>query len=47
MDDYLAAYDALIDRLIGRATVERTSAAAIEALRPFTGQVRPLRRARG
>jgi glycosyltransferase involved in cell wall biosynthesis len=47
MDDYLAAYDALIDRLVGGATVERTSAAAIEALAPFSAQVRPLRRARG
>jgi glycosyltransferase involved in cell wall biosynthesis len=47
MDDYLAAYDTLIDRLVGGATVQRTSAAAIEALAPFATQVRPLRRARG
>lgn len=46
MEDYLAGYDALIDRLVGSATVERTSAAAIEALGPFTAEVRPLRRAR-
>lgn len=32
MDDYLAAYEALISRLIGGATVTRTAAAAIEAL---------------
>ena len=40
MDEYLAAYDALINRLIGGATVTRTAAAAIEALS------RPARRAR-
>ena len=41
MDDYLAGYDALINRLIGGATLTRTAAAAIEALS------RPARRARG
>ncbi len=40
MDDYLAAYGGLIDRLIGGATVARTAAAAIEALS------RPPKRAR-
>ena len=44
MDDYLAGYEALINRLIGGATLTRTAAAAIEALsRP----ARPARRARG
>ena len=32
MADYLAGYDALIERLVGGATVTRTAAAAIEAL---------------
>jgi glycosyltransferase involved in cell wall biosynthesis len=32
MDEYLASYEALIDRLIGGAAVTRTAAAAIEAL---------------
>ena len=41
MADYLAAYEALIHRLVGGATVTRTAAAAIEALS------RPRRRARG
>jgi glycosyltransferase involved in cell wall biosynthesis len=41
MDDYLASYEALINRLIGGATLTRTAAAAIEALS------RPARRARG
>jgi glycosyltransferase involved in cell wall biosynthesis len=40
MEDYLASYEALIDRLIGGATVARTAAAAIEALS------RPPKRAR-
>jgi glycosyltransferase involved in cell wall biosynthesis len=40
MDAYLAEYEALIDRLIGGATVTRTAAAAIEALS------RPPKRAR-
>ena len=40
MNDYLAEYDALINRLVGGATVDRTAAAAIEALS------RPQRRAR-
>ena len=40
MDDYLAEYDALINRLIGGATLTRTAAAAIEALS------RPPKRAR-
>ena len=40
MEDYLAEYEALIDRLIGGATVTRTAAAAIEALS------RPPKRAR-
>lgn len=40
MDDYIGAYQALIDRLVGGATVTRTAAAAIEALS------RPARRAR-
>jgi len=41
MDVYLAAYQSLIDRLTGGAMVQRTAAAAIEAL------TRPPRRARG
>ena len=40
MDDYLASYEGLIDRLIGGAAVTRTAAAAIEVLS------RPARRAR-
>ena len=39
--DYLAAYEALIGRLVGGATVQRTTAAAIEALS------RPARMGRG
>ena len=40
MNNYLAEYDALINRLVSGATVDRTAAAAIEALS------RPQRRAR-
>lgn len=40
MPDYLAAYEALIDRLVGGATVERTAAAAIAALSQKRRKVR-------
>jgi glycosyltransferase involved in cell wall biosynthesis len=44
MDDYLASYEALINRLVGGAAVNRTAAAAIEALSRPARQGRQARR---